>query len=159
MEEDDDISTRTSHNCEEGSYLRLIDVCTAQIQSHESKRRRREVPEASKFRGRGYDCLKTGGVGPLTVKKSDKKTRCRFRKTWLPRKKEIQTPITQGWSTKIISMIKWIRTSRLPIKNFLSLCGFRRSWCRRGAAGGFQGPVDALPHGVLRKIPSSSIVG
>ena len=33
----------------------------------------------------------------------------------------IQTPMAQGRSTKIISMIKWIRTSRLSIKNSLSL--------------------------------------
>ena len=32
-------------------------------------------------------------------------------------KKRIQTPMAQGRSTKIISMIKWIRTSRLSIKN------------------------------------------
>ena len=32
----------------------------------------------------------------------------------------IQTPMAQGRSTKIISMIKWIRTSRLSIKNSLS---------------------------------------
>jgi len=35
--------------------------------------------------------------------------------------KGIQTPMAQGRSTKIISMIKWIRTSRLSIKNPLSL--------------------------------------
>ena len=34
--------------------------------------------------------------------------------------KGIQTPRAQGRSTKIISMIKWIRTSRLSIKNSLS---------------------------------------
>ena len=34
--------------------------------------------------------------------------------------KGIQTPITQGRSTRIISMIEWIRTSRLPIKKSLS---------------------------------------
>ena len=33
----------------------------------------------------------------------------------------IQTPMAQGRSTKIISMIKWIRTSRLSIKNSFSL--------------------------------------
>jgi hypothetical protein len=32
----------------------------------------------------------------------------------------IQTPMSQGRSTQIISMIKWIRTRRLSIKNFLS---------------------------------------
>jgi len=31
------------------------------------------------------------------------------------------TPMAQGRSTKIISMIKWIRTSRLSIKNSLSV--------------------------------------
>jgi len=35
--------------------------------------------------------------------------------------KGIQTPMAQGRSTIIISMIKWIRTSRLLIKNSLSL--------------------------------------
>ena len=33
--------------------------------------------------------------------------------------KIIQTPMAQGRSTKIIKMIKWIRNSRLSIKNFL----------------------------------------
>ena len=33
----------------------------------------------------------------------------------------IQTPMAQGRSTKIISMIKWIRTSRLVVKKELSL--------------------------------------
>ena len=33
--------------------------------------------------------------------------------------KGIQTPMAQGWSAKIISMIKWIRTSRLSMKNSL----------------------------------------
>ena len=31
-----------------------------------------------------------------------------------------QTPMAQGRSSKIISMIKWIRTSRLSVKNCLS---------------------------------------
>jgi len=31
-----------------------------------------------------------------------------------------QTPMAQGRSTEIISMIKWIRTSRLSMKNSLS---------------------------------------
>ena len=35
--------------------------------------------------------------------------------------KGIQTPMAQGRSTKIVWMIKWIRTSRSSIKNFLSL--------------------------------------
>jgi len=34
--------------------------------------------------------------------------------------KGIQTPMAQDRSTKIISMIKWIRTSRLSMKNSLS---------------------------------------
>ena len=34
--------------------------------------------------------------------------------------KGIQTPMAQGRSTEIISMIKWIRTSRLSIQNSLS---------------------------------------
>ena len=36
-------------------------------------------------------------------------------------KKEFKTPMAQGRSTKIITMIKWIRTIRLSIKNSLSL--------------------------------------
>ena len=36
--------------------------------------------------------------------------------------KGIQTPMAQDRSTKVISMIKWIRTSRLSEKNSLSLC-------------------------------------
>ena len=36
------------------------------------------------------------------------------------REKGIQTPMAQGRSTKIISMMKWIRTSRFSIKNSLS---------------------------------------
>ena len=36
--------------------------------------------------------------------------------------KGIQTPMAQGRSTKIISMIKWIRTSRPSIKNSVSRC-------------------------------------
>ena len=35
--------------------------------------------------------------------------------------KEIQTPMAQGRSSQIISTIEWIRTSRLSIKNSLSL--------------------------------------
>ena len=34
--------------------------------------------------------------------------------------RQVQTPMAQGRSTKIISMIKWIWTSRLSIKNSLS---------------------------------------
>ena len=44
--------------------------------------------------------------------------------------KGIQIPMAQGRSTKIISMIKWIRTSRLSIKNSLSAV-FRRHTCNR----------------------------
>ena len=47
--------------------------------------------------------------------------------------KRIQTPTAQGRSTKIVSTVEWIRTSKLSIKN--SLWGGRqppveaRSWC------------------------------
>ena len=37
--------------------------------------------------------------------------------------KGIQTPMAQGRSAKIVSMIKWIRTSRLLIKNSLCATG------------------------------------
>ena len=35
-------------------------------------------------------------------------------------KRGIQTPMAQGRSTKIISMMKWIRSSRLSIKKYIS---------------------------------------
>ena len=35
-----------------------------------------------------------------------------------------------GWSTEIIYMIKWIRTSRLARKNSLSLCFFLGPYSR-----------------------------
>jgi hypothetical protein len=35
--------------------------------------------------------------------------------------KGIQTPMARGRSTKIISMMKWIRTSRLSLQNSLSV--------------------------------------
>ena len=35
--------------------------------------------------------------------------------------KEIQNPMAQGQSLEIISMVKWIRTSRLSMKNLLSV--------------------------------------
>ena len=38
-------------------------------------------------------------------------------------RKEIQTPMARGRSTKMISMIKWIRTSGSSMKNSLSLEG------------------------------------
>ena len=40
-------------------------------------------------------------------------------------KMEIQTPMAQGRSTKIISMIKWLRTGRSLMKNSLSLSVYR----------------------------------
>jgi hypothetical protein len=41
--------------------------------------------------------------------------------------KGIQTPMARDRSTKIILMIKWIRTSRLSIKNSLSLRSLAQS--------------------------------
>ena len=35
--------------------------------------------------------------------------------------KRIQTPMAQGWSSQIISMKKWVQTSKLSIKNSLSV--------------------------------------
>ena len=40
--------------------------------------------------------------------------------------KPIQTPMAQGRSTKLISTIKWVRTSRLSTKISLSLLTFRK---------------------------------
>ena len=48
--------------------------------------------------------------------------------------KRIKTAMAQGQSTKIISMIKWIWTSKLSIKNYLSF--LVRIW---GSGGGVQG--------------------
>ena len=45
--------------------------------------------------------------------------------------KGIQTPMAPGRSAKIISMIKWIRTSRLSIKKTLSLS----RWAGRDTKG------------------------
>ena len=46
--------------------------------------------------------------------------------------KGIQTPMAQGRSTEIIYMIRWIRTSRLSIKNSRSLQGLgSRGWAAR----------------------------
>ena len=52
--------------------------------------------------------------------------KCRYKATW---KSGIQTPMAQGRSTTIISMIQWTRTSRLSIKISLSLKGATvRQW-------------------------------
>ena len=48
--------------------------------------------------------------------------------------KRIQTRMAQGRSTKVVSMIKWIRTSRLSRKNSLSLSGAPRAWGGGGDA-------------------------
>ena len=42
--------------------------------------------------------------------------------------KGIQIPMAQGQSSKITSMIRWIRTSRLSIMKFLSLAGWQGTW-------------------------------
>ena len=58
-----------------------------------------------------------------------------------------QAPMAQGRSTKIISMTKWIRTSRLTIKNSLSsrYLGVRLEEERAGGVGGVRpaGKVEA----------------
>jgi hypothetical protein len=48
-----------------------------------------------------------------------------FRK-YLRSRKAIQTPVTQGRSTKLISMMKWTRTSRLSIKISRSLSAIEK---------------------------------
>ena len=53
----------------------------------------------------------------------------------------IQTAMAQGRSTQIISMIKWIRTSRLSIDNSLSLSYGGGRWVRARAGGA--GALDA----------------
>jgi len=49
--------------------------------------------------------------------------------------KGIHTPVAQGRSTKTISMIKWIRTSRLSIKNSPSLLMQGGAPCLKKATG------------------------
>ena len=62
----------------------------------------------------------------------------------------IQTPMAQGRSTKIISMIKWIRTSRLSMKNSPSSCAQR---VVAAAGGGEAIPKRLVPadHRFLRQ--------
>ena len=50
----------------------------------------------------------------------------------------IQTPMAQGQSNKTVSMMKWIRTSRSPLKNCLFLRAARvggRIWTTSGDLG------------------------
>ena len=47
-------------------------------------------------------------------------------------KKRIQTPVPRGRSTKIISMIEWIRTSRFSTKNSL-FAAFREKFTYTGS--------------------------
>ena len=54
-------------------------------------------------------------------KTPDPRQPCWCQHRLLSSQKGTQTPLAPGRSTKIISMIRWIRTSRLPIKNSLSL--------------------------------------
>ena len=60
--------------------------------------------------------------------------------------------MAQGRSTEIITMIKWIRTSRLSIKNSLSLLGLRPSGSLVGVTDGAalasdgQGSEQAVSH-------------
>ena len=53
----------------------------------------------------------------------------------------IQTPMAQGRSTEIISMIKWIRTSRLSIKISITL----GSGGRNEPGSGLEEAVEMLP--------------
>ena len=63
-------------------------------------------------------------------------------------RKGIQIPMAQGRSTEIISMIKWIRTSRLSVKNSLA-----RSLSLSLSLSTYERPV----HEVCRQ-PVSSVV-
>ena len=69
----------------------------------------------------------------------------------------IQNLMAQGRSTKVISMIKWIRTSRLSMNSFLSLGG-----ADHDAVGGLEAaeleqqlcePAARNQHGVRRRGP------
>ena len=60
----------------------------------------------------------------------------------------MQTPLAQGWSTTIISMIKWTRTSRLSIKISLSCWTEQVDISLYGTYGAYfkhQVPVAARP--------------
>ena len=55
--------------------------------------------------------------------------------------------MAQGRSSKIISMIDWIWTSRLSIKNSRSLVACFRAWHRRGVRDHLGDCVDAVVRG------------
>ena len=57
--------------------------------------------------------------------------------------KGIQPPMAQGRSTKIITMIKWIRANRLSIKNSPSLDRCRI--CGRSQESSASAGLDVLP--------------
>jgi hypothetical protein len=88
----------------------------------------------------------------------DKRESCQTRKVdiRLPEKQN-QTPMAQDRSTKIVSMISCIRTSRLSIKNFLSprVCpALSDTWWHRS-----YGPT-AVPEGscfLMSEIPLQSV--
>ena len=66
--------------------------------------------------------------------------------TW---KSEIQTPMAQGRSTTIMSMIQWTRTKRLSKKISLSLCvGITVSAVTKVSVG-IKGYVPRKPRGSL----------
>jgi hypothetical protein len=74
----------------------------------------------------------------------------------LPPPLGVQTPMAQGRSTKIISMIQWIRTRRLSIKNSVFLGRWSRCCSARGPSGwpsSRVSPPQALPP--LPRIQSS----
>ena len=58
--------------------------------------------------------------------------------------RKIRTTMAQGWSTKIISMIKWIWTSRLSIKNSLSQDTVRGEGALAGQSGRPRAGATAL---------------
>ena len=72
-------------------------------------------PEAAASSFEAQRCLSRGfGLSVANARKVDVR---------LYLEKEIHPPLAQGRSTKIISVIKWIRTSRLSIKSSLSANG------------------------------------
>ena len=68
----------------------------------------------------------------------------------------IQTAMAQGRSTKVISMLEWIRTRRLSIKKSLSSArrhtGVCRTRCRVHAGGKSSGPSTWLFQGQLLRL-------
>ena len=80
--------------------------------------------------------------------------------SWQVDEKRIQTPMAQGRSSKVISVIDWIWTSRLSTQNSLSHVACFRAWHRRGVRDHLGECVDAVVRGqVDADVQSAFVVG